>query len=50
MGYGEAGLHRAMIWGKRKVKATVTGNTEKKIFDFMDIDTGKIDLSQFPSV
>ncbi len=50
MGYGEAGLHRAMIWGKRKVKATITGNTEKKIFDFMDIDTGKIDLSQFPSV
>ncbi len=50
MGYGEAGLRRAMIWWKRKVKAKITQDSGKKVFDFMDIDTGKIDLSQFPSV
>ena len=47
---GEAGLRRAMIWGKRRVTATLATDTSKKLIDFLDIDTGKIDLSLFPSV
>ena len=37
-----------MIWGKRKVKGTITTDTNLSVLNFKDIDTGKIDLSQFP--
>ena len=48
MGTGEAWLRRAMIWGKRKVKWSITTDESLPVLDFKDIDTGKIDLSQFP--
>ncbi len=48
MGTGESWLRRAMIWGKRKVKGTITTDTTLPVLNFKDIDTGKIDLSQFP--
>lgn len=45
---GEAWLRRAMIWGKRKVKWSITTDESLPVLNFKDIDTGKIDLSQFP--
>lgn len=48
MGTGESGLRRAMIWGKRRVKWTITTDTNIPVLNFKDIDNGKIDLSQFP--
>lgn len=48
MGTGEAWLRRAMIWGKRKVKWSITTDESLPVLNFKDIDTGKIDLSQFP--
>lgn len=50
MGQGESGLRRAMIWGKRKVTGRITTDTTKNVLNFTDIDTGKIDLSQFGPV
>ncbi len=39
-----------MIWGKRKVTGRIINDTTKPVLNFTDIDTGKIDLSQFGSV
>lgn len=39
-----------MIWGKRKVTGHITTDTTKTVLNFTDIDTGKIDLSQFGAV
>ena len=50
MGHGEAGLKRAMIWGRRKVHGTITTDTSRHLLSFADIDTGKIDLSQYEKV
>jgi hypothetical protein len=50
MGSGESGLRRAMVWGKRRVTGTITADTTRAILNFRDIDTGKIDLSQYGSV
>lgn len=50
MGYGDRGLRRAMIWWKRKVTWRITLDATKKVLDFTDIDTGKIDFSRFGSV
>ena len=50
MGYGEAGLRRAMIWGKRKVTGSIMTDETRNTLDFTQIDTGKIDLSLYPSV
>lgn len=50
MGSGEAGLRRAMVWGKRKVMGTITTDTTKPLLNFRDIDTGKVDLNMYGKV
>lgn len=50
MGAGESGLRRAMVWWKRRVTGTITTDTTKSLLNFRDIDTGKIDLSQYGTV
>jgi hypothetical protein len=50
MGSGESGLRRAMVWGKRRVSGTFTTDTTIPLLNFRDIDTGKIDLSNYNTV
>lgn len=45
MGSGDAGLKRALIWGRRKVLGTITTDTSKPLLSFTDIDSGKINLA-----
>ena len=53
MGYGEAGLRRALAWGRREVKATILGkdaNPNMNPIDISGIDNGRINLSLYPTV
>ena len=53
MGHGEAGLKRALAWGRREVTATIltpgAGDNMNPI-DITGIDNGRVDLSLYPSV
>jgi 3D (Asp-Asp-Asp) domain-containing protein/lysozyme family protein len=48
MGYGDAGLRRTIVWGRREVRGTIVTDTKKRApIDLAGIDNGSIDLDQF---
>ena len=47
MGSWDAGLRRAMIWWKRKVTGVLMSESTIPRISLSDIDTGKVDLSQY---
>ncbi|MDD2694155.1 MAG: peptidoglycan-binding protein [Candidatus Gracilibacteria bacterium] len=51
MGYGESGLKRALIWGRRKVTGVIVESSASgNPIDLAGIDSGKVDISQFEKV
>ena len=53
MGYGEAGLRRALLWGRREVTGVfITPETARTMnpIDLQGIDLGRVSLSDYPSV
>jgi Putative peptidoglycan binding domain len=50
MGQGEPGMRRAMLWWRREIKGTIVSNgSDLNRIDFRDIDTGRINLADFPT-
>ncbi len=51
MGYGEAGLRRAMLWGRRQVTGKIiTDTSSMNTIDLAGIDNGRVNLSDYKSV
>ncbi len=53
MWHGEAGLKRALAWGRREVVGTIVSSDVAKNINSIDldgIDNGRVNLSNFPSV
>jgi 3D (Asp-Asp-Asp) domain-containing protein len=50
MGQGEPGMRRAMLWGRREIQGTIVTNaSDLNRIDLRDIDTGRVNLADFPT-